>query len=264
MALSSPEADRALLVEAAAAAGAIALRFFRRDPGVWEKDGGLGPVTEADLAVDRALAQRLRAARPDYGWLSEETTDGPERLSRRRVFIVDPIDGTRAFVAGETGWCVALAVVEAGRPIAAAALFPALGVLYAAARGAGATRGDRPLRASACAALDGARVVANAAMLDPGHWPGGPPRVERRFRASMIHRLCRVGEGSEDAMLTFRKVWEWDAAAGALIAEEAGCVVTDGAGAPIRFNAESARHEGLIVAPPALHAALLERRRPPA
>ena len=112
-------ADVPLLVDAARAAGEIALSFFRRDPKVYTKTDQ-SPVTEADLAVDAYLRETLQAARPDHGWLSEETADTADRLSRRRVFVVDPIDGTRAFIRGEDSWSVSLAVVEDGIAVAGA------------------------------------------------------------------------------------------------------------------------------------------------
>jgi myo-inositol-1(or 4)-monophosphatase len=262
MASSSPEADRDLLIEAAREAGAVALSHHRRDPRAWEKGGGAGPVSEADLAANRTLAERLRGARPDYGWLSEETPDDCERLSRARTLIVDPIDGTRAFLRGEAGWCVALAVAERGRVIAAAAFFPVSGKLYAAAAGAGATKDGGPLAPSRRESLEGALALTGGPQLRAEHWPGGPPPMRRAYRASLIHRILQASDGEADAAFTFRDVWEWDAAAGALIAAEAGCIATDGVGAPLAFNSPTRRHPGLIVAPPALHAALLARRRP--
>jgi len=260
--LSSPADDRALLAEAAGTAAEIALRFFRRAPRAWEKSGGAGPVSEADLAVDAALAERLRAARPDYGWLSEESADDKARLERARIFVVDPIDGTRAFLGGETGWCVAAAVIEDGAPVAAVAAFPALGTVYLAARGAGAMRDGAPIRAPEGAALGGATVFTASDNLREDRWPGGAPPVKRSFSSSMIQRLCHVGDGTGDATFAFRRIWEWDLAAGALIAAEAGCAVTDGDGAPMRFNSPEGRVAGLMAAPPALHAALMARRRP--
>src|SRR5712664_1853384 len=122
-----PEGDDLdLLVAAAREAAALALTFFGQDPRSWAK-GATSIVSEADFALDRLLAERLRTARPDYGWLSEETADNPERLDRRRVFVVDPIDGTRAFLSGRSEWCVSLAVVADGRPVVAVLLAPALG-----------------------------------------------------------------------------------------------------------------------------------------
>ncbi len=257
----SPEADRALLAEAARAGGDAAMAFFRRNPKKWDKPGEAGPVTEADLAVDALLTRNLRAARPGYGWLSEETPDDAARLDHEAVFIVDPIDGTRAFIAGDTGWCVALAVARRGAITAAAAWFPARGELYTAATGQGADRDGQPIRCSARVDLGGASVLAGAAQLGAEHWPHGAPPVTRSLRPSLIHRLCLVADGAFDATLSFRATWEWDLAAGALIASEACCAVTDGAGAPLRFNAPTPRAAGLIAAPAPLHAALMDWRR---
>ncbi len=254
--------DLALLIAVTREAGAGTLRHFRRDPRAWDKPGGAGPVTEADIEADAALRAALCGARADYGWLSEETPDAPARLDCARVFVVDPIDGTRAFIAGETGWCVAAAVIEAGRPVAAAAFFPALDRLYAARLGGGALCDGAPIRPSAASAVEGALTLTAANQLEPRHWPGGPPPLRRAFRPSMIHRLCLVAGGGADATLTFRRLWEWDLAAGVLIASEAGCRVTDADGAAHRFNAPDPRGAGLIAAPPALHAALMRRRQP--
>jgi myo-inositol-1(or 4)-monophosphatase len=190
-----PEPDLALLETAAREAGALALGLMGQPGAVREKPGGHGPVTEVDLAVDRLLRERLTAARPDYGWLSEETTDGPERLAAERVFIVDPIDGTRAFIAGQPTWALSLAVAEAGRVVAAVVHLPAFDKVYAAAVGGGARRNGQPIRASERAALDGARVMATASQFVPEQWPGGAPKVDRRFRPSLAYRLCLVAAG---------------------------------------------------------------------
>ena len=113
-----PEADLDLIIRAAEEAGRIALAHWRGTFRHWEKDEGAGPVSEADLAVNAALEQALRAARPDYGWLSEESPEDPRRATAARVFVIDQIDGTRAFIAGEDGFAVAVAVVEDGQPVA--------------------------------------------------------------------------------------------------------------------------------------------------
>lgn len=260
--MSSPEPDLALLLAAAEAAGAEAMRHFRQAPETWEKPGGRGPVSAADLAVDRLLHADLTAARPGYGWLSEESEDDPARLAAERVFVVDPIDGTRAFLAGETAWSVSLALAERGRVIAAVVHLPALGRTYAAATGAGATRDGAAIAPSPRAALEDARVLANAAQLDPRHWRGQTPQVQRHFRPSLAYRLCLAAEGRFDAMLTFRDAWEWDVAAGDLIAREAGAVVTDRSGAAPRYNNPHPQVPGLIVAGPALHAAIMARVGP--
>lgn len=254
-----PAADLALLCEAAEEAGRIAARFWRAKPRQWEKGGGAGPVTEADIAVDRMLRGRLLAARPDYGWLSEESEDDPARLGAGRTFIIDPIDGTRAFIAGDKGFAHALAVVEGGRVIAAVVFLPMAGKLYAAARGAGARLNGQPIRASARTELEGASVVAAGHALAAAHWPRGAPRLDRHFRASLAHRICLVADGSFDVTLSFRPVWEWDAAAGCLIALEAGAAATGARGEPPHFNAPTPVIPGLLVAPPILHEAMLAR-----
>lgn len=253
-----PARDLALLLDAAREAGRIALGYWQADPKVWEKPG-LGPVTEADLAVNQMLEARLRAARPGYGWLSEESVDDGSRTDAEHVFIVDPIDGTRAFIAGERHFAVSLAVAHRGQVVAGVVHLPALAQTYAAHIGGPALRDDTPIRAAEPAATP--RVLTGKPSLDPAHWPGGVPAVERHFRASMAWRLCLVADGSFDAMLTFRPAWEWDIAAGELIARQAGAVVTDTRARPVAYNSDAARANGLIVAAPGLHADLVARLR---
>ncbi len=252
--------DLALLVGAAEAAGAIALGHFRGDVETWDKPGQ-GPVTEADLAIDRMLRAELGAARPDYGWLSEESEGQHDRASRERVFIVDPIDGTRAFIAGQEGWGPALAVAERSRVVAAAMHLPARGETFAAALGQGASLNGAPIRASGRAMLEGAAALVTASQLKDELWPGGPPPVKRHFRPSLAWRLCLVGQGRFDMMVTLRPAYEWDIAAGSLIAAEAGATVTDGDGGALAFNRHPDRAPGVIAAPEALHRALMARRR---
>lgn len=253
-------ADLALLTAAAEAAGEIALRAFRGDYQSWEKPGE-GPVTAVDLEVDRVLRARLMSARPDYGWLSEES-GGDDDLDRRdRIFILDPIDGTRAFMAGKEGWGTAVAVAERGRITAGVMHLPARAETYAAALGQGATLNGEPIRASARSALKDARALVASSQLKSELWPGGSPPVARHFRPSLAWRLCLVASGTFDLMMTLRDAWEWDIAAGSLIATEAGALVTDRAGGPLGFSRHPARAAGVIAAPAALHRAVMALRR---
>lgn len=257
-----PAHDLTLLEDAAREAGRIALRFWKRDPQVWEKPGQ-GPVTEADHAVNAMLAATLRAARPDYGWLSEETEDDPARLSATRVFIVDPIDGTRAFIAGEETFAHSLAVAEHGRVIAGAVHLPVPDLMFSATVDGTVTCNGVPIRASDRETLKGATLLTTASTLAPQNWPGGVPDVRRVLRSSLAYRMCLVAEGAKDGMATLRPAWEWDVAAGTLICERAGAVVTDPGGAGLRFNAAHPQVPGVIAAGPALHAALMDRLRHP-
>lgn len=246
-------------MSAARSAGEIALKFWKQDPEVWDK-GENDPVTEADLAVDAHLKEALLQARPECGWLSEETPDTEDRLAQTSVFIVDPIDGTRAFVDGQDTWAHSIALVENGTVIAGVVYLPALDRLYAAELGDGATINRVPMKVSQRDDPPGATVLANKAAFDEKYWRVSPEDMKRKFRPSLAYRLAAAGEGRFDAMVTFRDAWEWDIAAGTLIAAEAGATVTDRNGAPLRFNAPHPKAPGVIVAPPLLHKALLARR----
>ena len=243
-----PETDLALLIRVARSAGEIALGYFQDNPHVWDKGGGAGPVTEADLAVNDHLARTLGQARPDYGWLSEETEDDTARLGTARQFIIDPIDGTRAFIDGSRSWAHALAVVENNRPIAAVVYLPARDMLFAADDKGAATLNGAPIAVSDRQDMSGATVLSNKASFADTHWLAGrPPQgLERDFRSSLAYRLCLVAQGRFDAMMTLRPTWEWDVAAGALIIERAGGTVTDGNGTPLRFNNPHPQVAGVV------------------
>jgi myo-inositol-1(or 4)-monophosphatase len=254
-----PARDLALLTDAAREAGRIALRYWRRDPQVWDKGGEHGPVTEADLAVNDMLKAKLLAARPGYGWLSEETPDNADRLGVDTVFIIDPIDGTRAFVAGEETWAHSLAVAHKGRVTAGVVYLPAIDRIYVASETSDPLRDGEAIRASGRDRLEGANILTTKANMVPEKWPGGVPEITRSFRASLAYRMCLAAEGRFDGMLTLRDAWEWDIAAGSLIAERAGAVVTDRKGAALRFNSPTALAEGILALPPKLHAEAMAR-----
>lgn len=255
--MPGPEDDLALLADAARQAGRIALSFWRAAPRVWDKPGDAGPVTEADLAVNDALQTLLTGARPDYGWLSEESEADASRLDARRCFIIDPIDGTRAFIAGQEGFSHSLAVAEGDRIIAAIVHLPAMDLTFSAFADGPALLNGRPIRPTDTG-IRGARVLTYKAATDPEHWKGArTPPFRREFRPSLAWRLCLVAEGRFDAALSLRGVWEWDIAAGSLIAQQAGAVATDRHGQPMRFNSPRAMVDGMIVAGPRLHGELL-------
>lgn len=252
-----PGNDLDLLIAAAREAGEVARAALARPLEVTDKADGAGPVTAVDLAVNAHLAARLRGARPGYGWLSEETEDDAARLGAERVFIVDPIDGTRSLIEGTDLWAHALAVAERGVVRAAVIYLPLRDKLYAAAAGQGATLNGVPIRAGERRALVGATVLAASPALAPEHWRGGQvPLLRRGFRPSLAYRLSLVAEGRYDAMLTLRPTWEWDVAAGDLILREAGAVTSDRRGGALVFNNPHPQVAGVIAANPALHGAM--------
>lgn len=252
--------DLALMLEVAKRAGDMARGYLAAGLQVQEKPDGQGPVTDADLAIDAMLRDTLTGARPDHGWLSEETPDAPARLSRKRVFVVDPIDGTRAFIDGQQGFAHVISVVDDGVPVLAVVHLPLMDLTYAAAQGQGATLNGVAIQVNTPAQSMGAQVLASRPMLAPDLWPQGVPEVTRHFRPSLAWRLALVAEGQFDAMLTFRPTWHWDIAAGALLVAEAGGRVTDGQGHALRFNTAHPHSAGVIAAGPALHTDLIARR----
>lgn len=259
--MPAPESDLALLIRAARGAGDIANRHFRDDPKVWDKPGNAGPVTEADLEVDAYLGDLLQTQRPDYGWLSEETEDGSARLETSNVFVIDPIDGTRAFIEGSRDWCHSLAVVEDGIAVAAAVYLPQHDLMYSAEAGSGAWCNGRPLQASPRSNADGSSVLGARPNFHADLWHDPMPKLDRTFRSSLAYRLCLVAEGQSDAMITLRPTWFWDIAAGTLIVQEAGGTVTDRNGHTLRFEGALPQTNG-VLAGGAVHPALAAALRP--
>ncbi|EBA11255.1 inositol monophosphatase family protein [Roseobacter sp. CCS2] len=257
-----PETDLALLIAAARRSGDIAKQYFQQNPDVTDKPDGAGPVTAGDLAVNAMLEGFLQAARPDYGWLSEETEDNPARLDTTHQFIIDPIDGTRAFIEGSKDWAHSLAIAQNGAPVAAAVYLPMRDLMFAAAKGAGATLNGKPIVATT-APMDGATLLGTKPNFDGKFWKDGVlPPVKRAFRSSLAYRLCLVAQGRFDGMITLRPSWEWDIAAGALIVEEANAAITDQDGAALNFNNRHPQVPGVLAAGSGLHRDLLARLEP--
>lgn len=252
----APDLD--LLKTAALEAGDIARKYWREDPQVWDK-GGDDPVSEADFAVDTHLKRSLLAARPDYGWVSEETEDDPARFATTRAFVIDPIDGTRAFVAGEKTWAHSLAIVENGKPIVACVYLPVRDKLYLATMGGGATLNDAPINAAVNQFDDETTLLTPKVTLKPDFWKAAPPTFDRHFRPSIAYRLALVAEGRFDGMLTLRPSWEWDIAAGALLVTEARGQATDRRGKTLTFNTPSRQSAGVVAAGNGVHAALIDQ-----
>jgi myo-inositol-1(or 4)-monophosphatase len=251
------EGDLDLLVGAAREAGALALTYFGRDPRSWAK-GATSIVSEADFAVDLMLAERLRPARPDYGWLSEETADGPDRLARRRVFVVDPIDGTRAFLSARKEWCVSLAIVEAGRPIAAALYAPVIGALFRGIAGSGADLNGSPLRIGDCRRLAGARLAGPRRFARPVAEAAGIALTAVRFVPSLAYRIALVASGEVDIAISGPDAHDWDIAAADLFVHEAGGVFAGLDGEAPRYNLAEITHPVLVAAPAAVAGEAIE------
>ena len=244
----STSSDLDLLIQAARDSGTIARSYFKAAPEVWEKTDGQGPVTEADLHVNRQLEADLQSARPDYGWLSEETEDGEDRQNKDRLFVVDPIDGTRAFIEGSNDWAHSLAIVENGVVTAGVVYLPMHELMFTAQLGYGAFSNGNPLAVSDDKPMETATILSAKPNLDPKHWADTVPPFKRMFRSSLAYRLALVAQGRFDAMITLRPTWEWDVAAGSLLVTEAGGTVTDQTGSTARFNNLHPQIKGMVAA----------------
>ena len=238
--------------EAARAAGAMAFSRWRGEFASWDKVPG-EVVCEIDLAANDMLHAALGRLDPEAGWLSEETADSAERLMRSRVWVVDPIDGTRDFVRGRPGWCVSVALVEGGRALLGVLDAPARDEHWAAAAGKGATLNGAALHASDRTELAGARVPADV-LPKADH---DLVMVERPN--SIALRMAMVARGDADLLAALRWGHEWDIAAAALIAQEAGAVVTDARGSTLRFNSTKGEMFGVLACAPGIHGAAVER-----
>lgn len=240
------EHDLELLLRAAREAGVAAMGYFRNAPETWWKNEGRSPVTAADYAANDILIEILRGARPSYGWLSEETEDDGARLGFDTLFVVDPIDGTRAFMNGLPTWCVSAAVVHRGRPVAGVLVAPALEETFTATRDGQATKNGLPI-----------------AVRQPGERmdiasPGEPfKRLRPDFLArahrvehipSLAYRLAMIADGRIDATLVYPHSHDWDIAAAELILERAGGRLSAVDGSPVTYNGASVSHVALCAA----------------
>ncbi|MBP1850446.1 3'(2'),5'-bisphosphate nucleotidase CysQ [Rhizobium halophytocola] len=250
--------DLALIGEAARRAGDVALGYFRQSPDVWFKNEGRSPVSAADLAANTLLEEMLRPARPTYGWLSEENDDDAARLDCETVFVVDPIDGTRAFIAGEETWCVSVAVVHHGRPVAAALFAPVLNEEFLAAAGLVPTRNGAAIAVSQPQGDAPLRLATPQDLLGSVE-PGLRQTLERvPHIPSLAYRLAIVADGRIDATLVKRNSHDWDLAAADLILERAGGLLCGLDGQPLRYNRPDVRHEMLCAAPIGIMPRLLQ------
>lgn len=255
-------ADLKLLETTVREAGEIARGFYGGNYKRWSKAQG-SPVTEADLAVDRFLNERLRAARTDYAWLSEETDDDPARLTAQTVFVVDPIDGTVAFLKNKPHFTICAAVVHNGRSVAGVVYNPITEELFSARKGAGAFCNNEPIRASRQAEVDGCRMLGDKAMFAHAAWNAPPncpwPTMEIETRNSIAYRIALVANGTFDAMMALSAKRDWDIAAADIIMTEAGGMVTAHEGTPLIYNRADALQASVVAAGPLLHTKLIER-----
>ena len=257
------EREKDVAVAAAHAAGAIIRDVYRSDFRVKYKRGDRSPVTRADHEADREIRRRVRAAFPADGWLSEETVDSAARLDAQRVWVVDPMDGTKEFIDRVPEFCVSIALIQAGRPVVGVVYNPTLDHLFWAVRGAGAWRrdegaGDQRLQMRRTPRLVDATVLSSRSETKRGEWAEFRGLFRARPMGSIAGKLACLAAGEADASFTLTPKNEWDICAGALLVEEAGGRVTTLAGTSVRFNQATTLLQGLVASNGVLHTQLLD------
>ena len=247
--------DAVLLAQTVREAGALALSMFRTEIRQWTK-GQSSPVSEADIAVDDLIRKRLQSATPDYGWLSEESADDESRLGKRRVWIIDPIDGTRAYLGGREDWSISAALVEDSKPMLAAVFAPATDEFFFASAGHGATRNDATIIASPGTGFDIDRMAGPHFLLNRVRGATSPELKNFRI-GSLALRISRVAQGSLDAAFVGGRSRDWDLAAADLLLREAGGRLTALNGEVPVYNRKEVTHEVLVAAGRERHAQLV-------
>ncbi|MBF0322691.1 MAG: 3'(2'),5'-bisphosphate nucleotidase CysQ, partial [Magnetococcales bacterium] len=249
--MSVSETELSRMVDAACQAGSAAMRYFRLGQRVSQaadvRDKGFdNPLTNADLEANRILHDLLIAGRPDWGWLSEETVDDASRLQHERVWVVDPIDGTKEFIAGFPQFAVSIGLVVAGQPVAACIYNPASTELFTARRGAGACLNGKPVRTSDRDQLLGATCLASRSETQRGEWAPFETEFRLTTMGSIAYKLALVAAGRYDVTFTLSPKNEWDFCAGLLLVEEAGGRVTTREGGAFSFNQIKSRTNSLL------------------
>jgi myo-inositol-1(or 4)-monophosphatase len=238
---------------AALAAGEILRRHYRERGFTVDQKGKDNPVTTADFEADHILKELLHGSFPHYGWLSEETADNPQRLDRERVWIVDPLDGTKEFIKGIPEFVVAIALAQHGVPILGVTYNPIRDELFACARGTGVTLNDKPVQVTNRATLANAIVLASRSETSRGEWKTYEGQIKIDPIGSVAYKLALVAAGRADATFTLTPKSEWDVASGIALITEAGGRVTELDGSTIRFNRASVKLDGFVASNGALH-----------
>jgi myo-inositol-1(or 4)-monophosphatase len=238
---------------AALAAGEILERHYRERKFRIDQKGKDNPVTSADFEADRKIKDLLCGGFPDYGWLSEETADSAERLGRERVWIVDPLDGTKEFIQGVPEFVVAIALVEAGEPVVGVTYNPIKHELFYGAHGAGCHLDGREVRVTRTRTLAHAKVLASRSETRRGEWKAYAGKLAVNPIGSVAYKLALVAAGRADATFTRSPKSEWDIASGAALILEAGGRMTDIDGAELRFNRPSVKLKGFVASNGLLH-----------
>ncbi|GIU67590.1 inositol monophosphatase family protein [Candidatus Phycosocius spiralis] len=251
-------ADLALAVAAANEAGAMAMRFYGQELDVSNKSPN-DPVSNVDIAIDAFLKAQLREARPNYGWLSEESVDDHSRHSARFCWVVDPIDGTRAFIKAKPHFTICIGLLDHNVPVLGVVFNPATGEMFEAIQGGGARLNGVEIAPSTCDAIEGCAMLGDPAMFRHPAWQPPWPQMDVVSRNSIAYRMCLVACGQYDAAIALSAKQDWDLVAASVIVDEAGAIATTHEGAALMYNQPNPRQISLVVAGRGLHSLLIGR-----
>ncbi|MCA9568333.1 MAG: 3'(2'),5'-bisphosphate nucleotidase CysQ [Myxococcales bacterium] len=256
--MSKYEKERALAERTAKRAGQAILEVWNRDFDVEQKDGGKGPLTEADLAANAILIDDIQAAFPDDGILSEETKDTPERLTKSRVWIIDPLDGTREFTLKMPEFCVSVGFVVDGQPVVGALFNPATGELVSAEVGVGVTLDGEPAGVTGHADVEGGRFLVSRSEHKKGWFAAYEDKADMLPMGSVAWKFALVAVGRAEATFTPKPRNEWDLCGGVAAVLAGGGHASNGKGEPYRFNSPDPLHIGVCGTNGAIHDAVLQ------
>lgn len=251
-------ARRTVLLDAVRDAGACAMQFFKGDYEQWEKADD-DPVSEADIAVDRLLRERLLGAMPDDGWLSEESVDARGAGTSSFLWVVDPIDGTRAFIKHKPQFTICVGLVQDGETRLGAVYNPATDEFFEATQGGGARRNGETIQVGAHPEIENCRMISYQDMFAPKHWKRPWPPIDISMVNSVAYRMALVASGDYDACINLRPQNDWDIVAAALIVKEAGGICSNRDGEPYAFQGDDGSNQNVVVANPDLHGQLIEK-----
>ena len=247
-----------LVKESIVEAGKLALKWFKKDPEQWKKDDG-SLVSRADIEINDLLNKLLKNKNPEFGWLSEENEDDKSRLNKKITFVVDPLDGTKAFLEGKKEFSISIAIVKNGLPISGIVFSPSTGEMFEAEKNKGSWKNNKKIIISKYKKLEKCKMIAFKPMFSHPAWKEPWPKMDVENRNSIAYRMALVASGQYDAMMALNSKNDWDIAAGDLLISESGGIVTLHTNKKIIYNTENTKKPSVIGTNKAIHEKIIKR-----
>ncbi len=253
-----PSSEHNLVKESILEAGKLAIKWFRKDPEQWEKDDG-SLVSKADIEINDLLNKLLKDKNPEFGWLSEENEDDKSRLDKKITFVVDPLDGTKAFLEGKREFSISVAIVKNGLPISGIVFSPSTDEIFEAEKNKGSWKNNKKVIISNFKKLEKCKMIAFKPMFSHPAWKEPWPKMDIENRNSIAYRMALVASGEYDAMMALNSKNDWDIAAGDLLISESGGIVTLHTNEKIVYNKENTKKPSVIGTNKTIHKKIIKR-----